>query len=84
MLTPAGQRMMEDVRTERHLRHTFVLFAEMESDAVAYWRSLIPWNFANVRHHVARKGHGWRKEARASLIAVRVARRLIAEASHVS
>lgn len=70
-----------DERTERGLRKAFVIFAQTEPDAVAYWRSLVPWNFAIARRRVARKGHGWRQEARASLVAVKVARALIAEGS---
>jgi len=62
-----------------HTRATFAIFAATEADPRAYLASLIPWNFAIVRRAVARKGRGWRKEAHRSLIAVQVARQMLAE-----
>lgn len=65
--------------TEQHLRHTFGTFAALEPNPRAYLASLIPHNFEHVRRMVARKGRGWRKEARASLLAVRTARLMLNE-----
>lgn len=72
-LSPAGRKATAD-----HLRAIFLRFAEIEADPRGYVASLIPHNFARCRQVVRRKGLGWRREAVASLIAVRVARDLLA------
>lgn len=71
-LSPEGR-----ARTAAMLAQTFRMFAALEPDPRAYVASLIPHNFAHVRRVVRRRAPGWRGEAVASLIAVRVAREIL-------